>query len=250
VSYLETIYQKMGTELDPDDQYFVVDCRFMVLEEVLRAVPSGKMLDLGCGRGLLLKRLSNHHETWGCEFDPGARAACESQSLRVKSVDLNTAEIAPYGKGLFDVVVISEVCEHLLDPRNALHLAKESLRSGGTLIVTVPNAVPLFARFKLLLGKTVPWLHYPSGDTEKTGHIRFYTIESMGRLIKESGFSIQNARGVSFRMNGLFWGRLCYWLPKIIGKKDAGAPTRVDAWLSKVFPSFSPGLMLVAKKEA
>jgi hypothetical protein len=124
-------------------------------------------------------------------------------------------------------------------------LAREALCQQGTLIVMVPNAIPLFVRTGIMLGKTLRWLHYPSEDTERTGHIRFYTIESMTRLLSEEGFDIHEVRGVSFRMNGHFWARVCFWTAKLFMKGKAGVPARIDAWLGKKMPSLSPGLLFV-----
>ena len=248
MNYLSDIYSKMGVELDPAENYFEVDSRFMLLEKTLRDLPAGKVCDLGCGRGALLNRLRDRHSCSGTDFDSGAVQHCATQGLTVRQVDLNNAAELPFPNVTFDAIVISEVCEHLFDPRNALRLAKRHLRSGGTLVVTVPNALPLFARLKLLFGKSVDWLHYPSPDTEKTGHIRFYTKKSMTRLLAEEGFAVVKVSGVSFRMNGSFWGRLCYWLPRLLFIRSKTAPTKIDLCLGRLMPGVAPGLFFVCGK--
>ena len=246
--YLQSIYAQMGEKLDPDESYFLNDSRFAALEQLLRSLPRGKLLDIGCGRGLLLRRLADYHECYGCDFDAGAVASCKQSGLNVCQVDLNTAVALDGLDGkTFDVIVISEVCEHLLNPRSALRLAKRYLSANGTLIVTVPNAVPLFVRLPVFLGRRVAWLHYPSGDTEATGHIRFYTIASMLELLQSEDFVIEFARGVSFRMNGYFWERVCYWLPRLLGNRNERRPTEIDGWLGRNFPSLAPGLLFYCK---
>ena len=246
--YLRSIYADMGKELDPDESYFLRDSRFAALEQLLRSLPRGKLLDIGCGRGLLLRRLADHHECHGCDFDPGAVTSCKEAGLNVCQVDLDTAvALDGLDAKTFDVIVISEVCEHLLNPRSALRLAKRHLSANGTLVVTVPNAVPLFVRLPVLFGRRVAWLHYPSGDTEVTGHIRFYTIASMSELLQSEGFSVEFVRGVSFRMNGRFWRRLSYWLPRLMGNSDESSSTQLDSWLGKRFPALSPGLLFRCK---
>lgn len=246
--YLRSIYAEMGEQLDPDESYFLRDSRFAALDALLREVPKGRFLDIGCGRGLLLRRLSNHHSCFGCDFDSGVVAACQKRGLNACQVDLNSSDALDHSfPKYFDVVVISEVCEHLLDPREALRLAARHLKVGGSLIVTVPNAVPLFARYPILMGRSVPWLHYPSGDTEVTGHIRFYTIDSMSTLLESEGFLVELVRGVSFRMNGRFWQRVCYWLPRLFGNREERSATEVDAWLGNRFPALAPGLVFKCK---
>ncbi len=242
--YLQSIYAQMGEQLDPDETYFHRDSRFAALEEVLRALPPGRFLDIGCGRGLLLRRLADYHDCCGCDFDAGAVAACRQAGLDVRRIDLSaTDDVDGLDGKMFDVIVISEVCEHLLNPRAALRFAKRHLSPNGAFIVTVPNAVPLLVRLPTLFGRTVDWLHFPSQTTEATGHIRFYTIRSMSELLEEEGYSVSSVRGVSFRMNGFFWERVCYWVPRLAGKRDAKSATEMDGWLGKHFPGLAPGLL-------
>ncbi len=245
--YLEKIYAEMGVKNDPPEEYFITGSRYMLLEKILRRLPPGKMCDLGCGRGLLLRRLQNHHAGYGTDFDPGAVDYCQSLGLNAAQIDLNSASKLPFPEMEFDVMVISEVMEHLLEPENALRVIKRHLKPGGTLLVTVPNAVPLFARIKLLFGHTVGWLHYRSPETADTGHIRFYTVESMTRLLQQEGFTVLETFGVSFCMNGHFWARVCYWLPRIFGHRSKEACTKMEIWLGKVMPGLSPGLFFVCK---
>ena len=248
MSYLNEIYAEMGVKHDPPGEYFKIDSRYMLLEKVLRSLPSGKFCDLGCGRGALLRQMQDHHTCYGTDFDSGAVSHCKSQGLTVEQIDLNEAKQLPFPNVTFDVIVITEVCEHLLEPENALRVVKRHLKVGGTFIVTVPNAVPLFARLKLLFGRTVSGLHFPSPETKQTGHIRFYTIESMSRLLRQEGFEISAVSGVSFRMYSRFWPRFCYWLPRVLLIRSKTAPTKLDLWLANHFPGFAPGLFFVCKR--
>jgi 2-polyprenyl-3-methyl-5-hydroxy-6-metoxy-1,4-benzoquinol methylase len=247
MAYLEKIYAEMGVKNDPPSEYFETDSRYMLLETILRGLSPGKLCDLGCGRGLLLRRLQDHHICYGTDFDPGAVQFCQSQGLKVQVIDLNAASELPFPDVVFDAIVISEVMEHLLEPKNALQVLKRHLRPGGTLVVTVPNAVPLFSRLNLLLGRTVAWLHYPSQETDGSGHIRFYTIESMARLLETNGFSVKKVSGVSFRFNGHFWARLCYWVPSLLGNRSKSIHAKMDLWLGKTLPGLSPGILFVCK---
>ena len=246
MSYLTTTYAKMAADLNPTEEYFDTDSRFMTLELLLRTIPSGRFCDMGCGRGALIKRLRDHHDVCGCDYEESAVEACRAEGLVARLVDLNNVDRLPFD-GRFDIIVISEVCEHLLDPKNAIRIARKSLLPKGILVVTVPNAVPLFVRLAVPLGRTVGWLHYPSRDTVDTGHIRFYTIRSMSRLLKEEGFQVVDVRGLSFRMNGYFWARLCFWAARIAMRKSKRAPTQIDAWLGKRMPGISPGLLFVGR---
>jgi hypothetical protein len=70
--YVGEIYSKMRVTLDPTDDYFDVDSRFMALEGTRLNLPSGKFCDLGCGRGAILRRLCDHPTRCGTDFNSGA----------------------------------------------------------------------------------------------------------------------------------------------------------------------------------
>jgi 2-polyprenyl-3-methyl-5-hydroxy-6-metoxy-1,4-benzoquinol methylase len=142
-NYLTDIYRRMAGDLNPTEEYFISDSRFMVLDEILSALPTGNFCDMGCGRGTMLQRLSKRHKVYGSEYDAGLVAQGNALGFSIVQVDLNEAEALPFDGLAFDSILISEVCEHLLNPRNALRLAWRALRPGGILVITVPNAVPL-----------------------------------------------------------------------------------------------------------
>jgi 2-polyprenyl-3-methyl-5-hydroxy-6-metoxy-1,4-benzoquinol methylase len=182
------------------------------------------------------------------EWDEGALQIARTRGLLVDRIDLNNAVSIPFDSP-FDSIVCSEVCEHLLNPRNAFKLAFQHLKPNGIFVVTVPNAVPLFARFPVLFGQTVDWLHYPSGATESTGHIRFYTLRSLRTLAQQAGFTLVSQRGLSWRMNGTFWQRAFYWLSRLrMASNIPRSAMLLDCAFSRIFPRLSPGLMMVMRK--
>ncbi len=93
-----------------------------------------RILDIGCGTGLTLERLSNRHDVEGIEPDEGAIAASPIASkLKHSSV-----ESASYPDDSFDAVLMLDVLEHLNEPQEALRRVKDWLDPSGLLIVTVP----------------------------------------------------------------------------------------------------------------
>jgi 2-polyprenyl-3-methyl-5-hydroxy-6-metoxy-1,4-benzoquinol methylase len=247
--YLKDIYVHMGSSLVIEELSFESETRFYILEKFLRSIPRGRILDMGCGQGYLLKRISDYHATFGLEFDKGAAEIAKNRGLQCELADLNVIDEIPFD-GLFDCIVCSEVCEHLLNPRNAYRIAHKKLKPDGLLVITVPNALPLFVRLDCLLGRKISWLHYPSLDTEATGHIRFYTTQSLSQLAKEEDFSVLRLRGVSWRFNGWVWPRICFWIGKLISSSSNDKSAMlVDEFLSRSFPSLSPGLMVIMKKK-
>ena len=61
----------------------------------------------------------------------------------------------PLQRSLFDMVILLDVIEHLHDsPRTLLNDLVDTLKDGGLLFITVPNAGNIIKRIDLLLGKT------------------------------------------------------------------------------------------------
>ena len=115
-----------------------------LLDLIAARVASGRLLDVGCGYGLLLDEArSRGYDTVGLELSrAAARHARETLGLDVREqpveafVDLDG----------FDVVVLADVIEHLDDPVAAVDRCAGLLRPGGVLCVVTPDPSSLTAR--------------------------------------------------------------------------------------------------------
>jgi SAM-dependent methyltransferase len=115
--------------------------RRLVLRALRRFAPTAKtILDVGCGvgemEGFLADRLPGRAFT-GIDLSPVAIDSCRRRmpSLDWRVVDIVRDEL-PTG---FDVVLCSELLEHLDQPDLALNRIAETVRPGGIAIVTVPS---------------------------------------------------------------------------------------------------------------
>jgi SAM-dependent methyltransferase len=114
--------------------------------EVTRAHPEpGAILDVGCGRGLMLSELANRGwRAVGVEMsDVASRHAREVLGLDVRVGDLAGCE---FPAASFDVVTLFHVLEHLPDPDAALAEARRVITARGWLLVEVPNFGSLQSR--------------------------------------------------------------------------------------------------------
>jgi 2-polyprenyl-3-methyl-5-hydroxy-6-metoxy-1,4-benzoquinol methylase len=115
-----------------------------LLDLIGAQVATGRLLDVGCGHGLLLDEArSRGYETVGLELSrSAARHAREALGLDVREqpvesfVDLDG----------FDVVVLADVIEHLDDPVAAVDRCAGLLRPGGVLCVVTPDPSSVTAR--------------------------------------------------------------------------------------------------------
>ncbi|HET9481829.1 MAG TPA: class I SAM-dependent methyltransferase [Candidatus Polarisedimenticolia bacterium] len=95
------------------------------------------ILDVGCGTGWLASSLSAHGPVLG--VDPSEEAVSQARrrfpDLEFRMVDPS----GPLGAPRHDLVVCSEVIEHVVDPHAFMSRLGGALRPGGLLVLTTPN---------------------------------------------------------------------------------------------------------------
>ena len=146
-----------------------------------------RVFDAGCGNGYVAGQLiKSGFDVSGCDASQKgieeARKSNPTGNFEVSSVydDL----LSKFG-GNWDVVISSEVVEHLYDPRCFVRQVNKLLVPGGTLIITTPYH-GYFKNLVLAL----------SGKMDKHftalwdgGHIKFWSFSTLSRLLDEQGFS-------------------------------------------------------------
>lgn len=143
--------------------------------------------DLGCGNGSDLRLFAEHgYRATGIDPDPKARAA----AMTAGEILAGTAEDLPAGLAgrTFDVVLMSHVLEHCIDPTKAISNAASLLAPGGRLVVEVPNNAALgFSTFRAAW----PWSDIPR-------HLNFFTDRSLEKLLRQRGLSVSRTSYVGY----------------------------------------------------
>ena len=135
-----------------------------------------RILDLGCGTGWLGQFLLRFGEVCGADFE---QKTLERAKVAFPNVDfvLLDKKAPLYGlqAGYFDVVVSSEVIEHVDDKRLFVEVTNDLLVAGGLLVLTTPvgEMFPLWAK----------WVKGQYQPTEK-----WITTDDLRRLVAECGF--------------------------------------------------------------
>lgn len=142
------------------------------------APKNGKLLELGCAYGFFLDLASKKFECTGIEISNHAVEFCRKKGLRVYPGVLNSKILSELES--FDVSVMLDCIEHLPDPHNTLHLIGQTMKSGGTLLITTGDWDTLVAR---LMGKKWRLLTPPQ-------HLYFFNKKSLEILLKKNGFQI------------------------------------------------------------
>jgi 2-polyprenyl-3-methyl-5-hydroxy-6-metoxy-1,4-benzoquinol methylase len=99
-----------------------------------RVAPHSRILEIGCGRGLLLKNLAQlGHECHGSErSELAAQRARKTVGLQIYTTQLEQSDLEPNS---FDLVILWHVLEHLEDPEQHLSFLNHLLRPGGLLLL-------------------------------------------------------------------------------------------------------------------
>lgn len=103
----------------------------------LPAIPNGKLLEIGCGSGGMLKNMQDKGwDVTGVDFDSKSVSVAQNLGLNVYEGDISQLNLE---KNSFDAIIMNHVIEHLPDPIATLKSCHELLRSGGRLISITPN---------------------------------------------------------------------------------------------------------------
>ncbi len=146
---------------------------FKTIEVFVGSISPNKILDIGCGEGMILEQLRTYHSvpSTGIDLDPARICLARSQSRDIPFAVGNAQEL-PYEDNSFDFVMILEVLEHVGEPDVVL---REAFRvTSKFLLASVPNEpwwrIGNLARLKYIrdLGNTPEHINHWSVRSFKT----------------------------------------------------------------------------------
>ncbi|MGD0630534.1 MAG: class I SAM-dependent methyltransferase [Terracidiphilus sp.] len=147
--------------------------------EVVRSKPGPVLCDVGCGSGQAMSAFKEAgYDAVGIEPDPAARALAS----RIGEVCEGTAEALPEAIAgrEFDVVLLSHVLEHCIDPAAALRNVRRLLAPDGTAIIEVPN--------NAALGFEMYGPGWFFADIPR--HLQFFTEHSLRKALGQAGLRV------------------------------------------------------------
>lgn len=153
-----------------------------------------RVLDLGCGNGAMSQCLVDAgFAVVGCDVDAEAVGIAARQVPQAIFKPMGVYDDPSLlGEDNFDVVISTEVIEHLFYPRALPRFARAVLRRGGHLIVSTPYHGYL-KNVLLSLGGRWDRHHSPWWDG---GHIKFWSRASLTRLLMEEQYNVVAFAGV------------------------------------------------------
>jgi SAM-dependent methyltransferase len=184
-------------KLDPDWSFTPTYLRKMYfVRRWLNALPPNtRILDAGCGEGLLVEEYS------------ARGVAIEGLDLNYEGVFVRRGDILsmPYEDERFDVVLLLDVFEHIefVDQPRALQEVRRVLKPKGSLFMSVPNLAHLNSRWRLLFRGALD-----RADTE-VNHPGERPMGENIALLKNNGFHLVRATGITLTVPFLYRRLIC-----------------------------------------
>ena len=164
------------------------------IPKIIGDLPRGlDVLDVGCGSGVHgaeLKRLYDH-QVVGVDLSTASIAKAKMRLREAYVADVTNPELYPFsGSRQFDLILFSDILEHLYDPADVLARHLSWLAPGGYVLISVPNIAIWNMRLSLLLGR---FEYQDTGTLDRT-HIRYFTRSFFMRFAREAGLEIRRSR--------------------------------------------------------
>jgi len=175
-----------------------------------RHLTRGKVLDVGCGGGSVLKNLPARYQPHGIEISR-VLAAQADELARARGGHVVQASavdgLAQFAAGSMDGALLSAFLEHEAQPAKLLKELHRVLRPGAPVIIKVPN----YACVNRMV-RGAKWCGFRHPD-----HVNYFTPQSLARLAQDCGFGIARCTlGDRWPLSDNLW--------MVLAKKAAAAP--------------------------
>ena len=149
--------------------------------------PDSRVLDLGCGDGMLLHYLWKERRAYGygIEIDDAKVAACVRNDVNVLQMNLESG-LSAFRDGSFDFVILSQTLQAMHRSEN---IVREMLRVGREAIVSFPNFGHWASRLQVLAGRMPVSSDLPHAWYD-TPNVHLCTIKDFEDLARKLGVRI------------------------------------------------------------
>lgn len=189
----ERLYERIWNDQATREQYVGGNLR---IDRAIAAVgPGRRLLDLGCGDGVLGQALRDRfEEVVGADISESALEAAARRGLITQRINADSPPF-PFPDSTFDAITCLDLIEHVFEPRVLVTEIARILAPGGVLYLATPNMRYLLRIKELALGR------FPktSGDTEYAwdgGHLHYFTPQDLRELLAERGLRTVSEWGI------------------------------------------------------
>jgi SAM-dependent methyltransferase len=174
-TYDDELWDVVPAEPGPPPEHIIEFVRSLGRRE-------GAVLDLGCGDGRLTLELRGRHIV-GADVSAVAleRARERLEDHDVELVELTPGAVMPWDDATFDLVLVAETVEHVVDVETLLKEAFRVTAPGGEIAVTTPAHARRTGLSMLLRG-------FERTFDPLSPHVRFYSRASLREMLHDAGF--------------------------------------------------------------
>jgi 2-polyprenyl-3-methyl-5-hydroxy-6-metoxy-1,4-benzoquinol methylase len=242
VSELLALQETLYTSRNPTRRWLHVTRRARIEATLRRAASAagpGRALEVGPGSGVYLPLLCELFEQVVASdveeaFLAHARELARAHPNLEAVADDITASRLP--RGSFDVILCSEVIEHIPDSAGALRAMRELLRPGGLLVLSTPqrhSPLEVAGRIAFLPGIVTLVRAVYREPILATGHINLLTAEEVRRQLAAAGLDVLESAqsGVYLPPVAEFGGRFGLKLERWIERRITGGRMSGLLWV-------------------
>jgi 2-polyprenyl-6-hydroxyphenyl methylase/3-demethylubiquinone-9 3-methyltransferase len=158
-----------------------------------------KVLDVGCGGGILTESMAIHHaEVTGIDLGVApldvARLHLLESGLQVDYQKISAESLAEQRPASFDVVTCMEMLEHVPDPASTIQACHDLVKPGGHVFFSTINRNPKSYLFAIIGAEYILKL-LPKGTHDFSKFIRPSELHQWAR---KAGLSVQDVSGMSY----------------------------------------------------
>jgi SAM-dependent methyltransferase len=162
--------------------------------------------DIGCGDGLatsVAAAVNPGNRIVGIDWSADALRQARARGLTLVRAGAEGTGL-PLGPAVTDVVIMSEVIEHLVDPDFALEETRRVLKPGGSLLLSTPNLAAWYNRGLLAVGVQPVFSEvslrgvYGRPGSQVAGHLHMFTRRALTGLLAARGFCAVTVAGACY----------------------------------------------------
>ncbi|QWR77907.1 class I SAM-dependent methyltransferase [Candidatus Magnetomonas plexicatena] len=186
--------EKKGRRFVPFVEYLILTFRHSRRRRIERFRKNGRILDIGCGRGLFLHIMRQcGWDVSAVEFDE-ITASNISETFGIHCIS-GHPELWSFSESSFDVITLNHVLEHVPWPLEMLNKCTALLKPDGLIVIAVPN----FSSIQATYGKD-NWFHL-----DIPYHLSHFTEDGLIRIIEQRGFEIVRVRRFDLEYSPFGW---------------------------------------------
>jgi SAM-dependent methyltransferase len=178
-----------------------------MLARALGTAPSAAVIvDVGCGDGgsaEVAAQCNPGHHFVGVDWSAAALRQARTRGLAVIRAGVDGSSL-PLASASADVVIMSELIEHLVDTDSALAEAFRVLRTDGSLLLSTPNLAAWYNRCLLAFGVQPVFSEvslrgvYGRPGSQVAGHLHMFTRRALTGLLAATGFDLIKVEGARY----------------------------------------------------